>query len=117
MLATYIFKEAIKSSFQQVRTEVARLNAFLQEHITGMSVVQLFAREKQEMVKFKMINGRHRDAHIRSNLYYSIFLQVVEIVSAVSLGMSVWYGARGVLEEVSSIGPTIGQPTWRERVD
>ncbi|QEC53967.1 ATP-binding cassette subfamily B protein [Anseongella ginsenosidimutans] len=104
MLATYIFKEAIKASFQQVRTEVARLNAFLQEHITGMSVVQLFAREKQEMAKFKTINGRHRDAHIRSNLYYSIFFPVVEIVSAISLGLLVWYGAKGVLQGVTSPG-------------
>lgn len=104
MLATYIFKEAIKSSFQQVRTEVARLNAFLQEHITGMSVVQLFAREKQEMEKFRTINGRHRDAHIRSNLYYSIFFPVVEIVSALSLGLLVWYGAGSVLQGVTSPG-------------
>lgn len=104
MLATYIFKEAIKSSFQQVRNEIARLNAFLQEHITGMSVVQLFAREKQEMKKFKAINARHRDAHIRSNWYYSIFFPVVEIVSAISMGLLVWYGARGVLEDVTSPG-------------
>ena len=104
MLATYIFKEAIKSSFQKVRTEVARLNAFLQEHITGMSVIQLFAREKQEMKKFKAINARHRDAHIQSNLYYSIFFPVVEIVSAISLGLLVWYGARGVLQGVTSPG-------------
>src|SRR3546814_12383152 len=72
-----------------------------------MNVVQLFAREKQEMVKFKMINGRHRDAHIRSNLYYSIFFPVVEIVSAVSLGLLVWYGARGVLEGVTSPGTLV----------
>lgn len=107
MLATYIFKEAIKSSFQQVRTEVARLNAFLQEHITGMSVIQLFAREKQEMKKFREINGRHRDAHIRSNLYYSIFFPVVEVISALSLGLLVWYGSRGVLEGVTSPGTLV----------
>src|SRR5690606_15141247 len=80
---------------------------FLQEHITGMSVVQLFAREKQEMSKFRKINGRHRDAHIRSNLYYSIFFPVVEIVSAVSLGLLVWYGARGVLDGVTSPGTLV----------
>src|SRR5690606_36838866 len=90
-----------------VRTEVARLNAFLQEHITGMSVVQLFAREKQEMEKFRTINGRHRDAHIRSNLYYSIFFPAVEIVSALSLGLLVWYGAGSVLQGGTSPGALV----------
>src|SRR5690606_3395174 len=69
LLATYIFKEAIKSAFQEVRTQVGRLNTFLQEHITGMSIIQYFAREKQEMHKFKLVNQKHRDAHIRSNWY------------------------------------------------
>src|SRR5215217_6824627 len=64
--STYVFKEAIKSSFQEVRTQVARLNTFLAEHISGMSVIQVFAREEQEMRKFVDVNLKHRDAHIRS---------------------------------------------------
>lgn len=97
LVATYIFKNGIKSSFQQVRTEVAKLNAFLQEHITGMNVVQIFNREEEEMKRFKEINARHRDANIRSVWYYSIFLPVVEILSAASIGLLVWWGAKEVL--------------------
>ncbi|WP_353137230.1 ABC transporter ATP-binding protein, partial [Pseudopedobacter sp.] len=81
IIATYIFKEAIKSAFQDVRTQVAKLNTFLQEHISGISIIQYFAREDQEFDKFKKINAEHRDAHIRSNWYYSIFFPVVEIIS------------------------------------
>ncbi len=98
-LATYIFKEAIKSSFQEVRTQVAQLNTFLAEHISGMSVIQLFAREKQEMRKFKTVNKKHRDANIRSNWYYSIFFPVVEILFACCIGFLVWYGCKRILSD------------------
>jgi len=98
MLATYIFKESIKSSFQEVRTQVSHLNTFLQEHITGMNITQYFAREDQEMKKFVTINGLHRDAHIRSNWYYSIFYPVVEIISAMSIGLLVWFGSKSIIE-------------------
>ena len=96
--ATYVFKEAIKSAFQEVRTQVSHLNTFLQEHITGMSIIQYFAREKQEMEKFDVINKRHRNAHIRSNWYYSIFFPVVEIISALSIGLLVWYGSKSIID-------------------
>ncbi len=98
-LATYIFKEAIKSSFQEVRTQVAQLNTFLAEHISGISVIQLFAREKQEMRKFKVVNKKHRDANIRSNWYYSIFFPVVEILFACCIGFLVWYGCKRILTD------------------
>ena len=97
--ATYIFKEAIKSSFQEVRTQVARLNTFLAEHITGISIIQYFAREDQEMRKFVDVNQKYRDANIRSNYYYSIFFPVVEIFSALSLGLLVWYGSKRILSD------------------
>jgi ATP-binding cassette, subfamily B, multidrug efflux pump len=97
VLASYIFKEAIKSAFQDVRTRVSQLNTFLQEHITGMSITQYFAREKQEMARFEGINTKHRDANIRSNWYYSIFFPVVELISALSLGLLVWYGSRSII--------------------
>src|SRR5690606_34737174 len=73
IFATSIFQRAIKSAFQEVRTEVSNLNTFLQEHITGVSIIQYFAREEQEYQKFKKINSRYRDANIRSIWYYSIF--------------------------------------------
>ncbi|MFI5138909.1 MAG: ABC transporter ATP-binding protein [Sphingobacteriales bacterium] len=104
-LSTYVFKEAIKSSFQEVRTQVAQLNTFLQEHISGISIIQVFAREDQEMRKFKAVNKKYRDANIRSNLYYSIFFPVVEILMAVCIGLLVWYGCKRILldEQVKAI--------------
>lgn len=103
-LATYIFKEKIKSAFGEVRTEVSHLNTFLQEHITGMSIVQLFAREEAEMKKFDAINMRHRTAHIRSVWYYSIFFPVVELISATSIGLLVWFGGIAALQDGLSVG-------------
>ncbi|EHQ28232.1 ABC transporter ATP-binding protein [Mucilaginibacter paludis] len=99
LLATYVFKEAIKSSFQEVRTQVSHLNTFLQEHITGVSIIQYFAREDQEMRKFVAVNEKYRDANIRSNWYYSIFFPVVEIFAAIALGLLVWYGSKRVLSD------------------
>ena len=104
LFSTWLFKNAIKSSFQEVRNEVAKLNAFLQEHITGMNVVQIFNREDEEMERFKVINGRHRDANIDSVWYYSIFLPVVEVLSAVSIGLLVWWGAKGVIRDQVTLG-------------
>jgi len=104
LVATYVFKNGIRSSFQDVRTQVSRLNAFLQEHITGMHIVQVFNREEKEMERFKAINKEHRDANIRSVWYFSIFLPVVEILSAASLGLIVWWGAREVLQGEVTIG-------------
>jgi ATP-binding cassette, subfamily B, multidrug efflux pump len=97
--STYVFKEAIKSSFQEVRTQVAHLNTFLAEHISGISIIQNFAREGQEMRKFKSVNLKHRDAHIRSNWYYSIFFPVVEILFAICIGLLVWYGCKRILTD------------------
>lgn len=105
ILATSIFQKAIKSAFQQVRTEVSNLNTFLQEHISGISIIQYFAREKQEYRKFKKINSRYRDANIRSNWYYSIFFPVVEIISAMSMGLLVWWGAKSILGKPLEVTP------------
>lgn len=99
LLSTYVFKEAIKSAFQEVRTQVAQLNAFLAEHISGISIIQYFAREEQEMRKFKEVNVKYRDANIRSNWYYSIFFPVVEILFAVCIGLLVWYGCKRILTD------------------
>jgi len=92
LLAARIFQKAIKKAFQDVRTEVAKLNAFVQEHLTGMKIVQIFNREEKEYEKFKEINKRHMDANIRSIWHFSIFLPVVEIASAVSMGLLIWWG-------------------------
>lgn len=102
--STVIFKNAIKSAFQDVRTNVSKLNAFVQEHITGMNIVQIFNREKQEAGKFREINADHREAHIRSVWAYSIFFPIVEIFSATALALLIWWGANGVIEGVVTFG-------------
>ena len=103
-LATYIFKTVIKKAFQDVREQVSRLNTFVQEHITGMSVVQLFNRETVEMETFSGINKKHRDAHIRTVWAYSVFFPVVEILSALSIALIVWYGFKEVALGYASPG-------------
>jgi ATP-binding cassette, subfamily B, multidrug efflux pump len=104
VFATRVFQNKIKETFNDVRTQVARLNTFVQEHITGMRIVQMFNREREEMNRFDTINKTHRDANIRSVWYYSIFFPVVEILSAISIGLLVWWGAHGVIKEMTSFG-------------
>jgi len=108
LVATNIFKNYIKRAFQDVRTEVAKLNAFVQEHITGMYIVQIFNREDQEYEKFKEINARHRDAHLRTVIANSIFFPVVEILSAVSIGLLIWWGSGEVLKGTATYGELVG---------
>ena len=107
IIATRIFQRAIKKAFQEVRAEVSNLNTFLQEHISGIAIIQYFAREKQEYKKFKEINTRYRDANIRSNWYYSIFFPFVELISAMSLGLLIWYGSKNVLLKPLDVEPGV----------
>ena len=107
VVATYFFKEAMKSAFQQVRTWVSNLNTFLQEHISGVNVIQYFAREEQEFKKFTQANKMHRNAHIRANWYFSIFFPVIEIIMAIALGLLVWYGSTSALESRVSLGVVV----------
>jgi len=104
ILATYVFKEKIKVAFNDVRNAVSNLNAFVQEHITGMNIVQIFGSEKKEFEKFKVINKEHRDSNLKSVLYYSIYFPVAEIIAAMGTGLLVWYGAKGAINtEVTGI--------------
>lgn len=107
LYSTYIFKEKVRLSFQDVRNQVARLNAFVQERITGMHIVQLFSREGEEKKHFEQVNGELNQAHLRSVLYYSVFFPVVEIITAASLGLLVWYGASAALRDAVSVGTII----------
>ena len=97
LVATAWFKRNIKASFQDVRDKVSSINSFVQEHIVGMNIVQIFNREQAEFKKFKKINSEHRDAHLRSIFYYAVFFPVVEVLSAVSIGLVVWYGGQGII--------------------
>jgi ATP-binding cassette subfamily B multidrug efflux pump len=93
IVATYFFKESVNKSFIRVRNAVAQLNAFVQEHITGMQVVQAFAAEQREFGKFRAINKEHRNANIKAIFAYSVFFPIVEIVLAVGTGLMVWWAA------------------------
>lgn len=108
LISTYVFKEKIKVAFNDVRNSVSNLNTFVQEHLTGMNVVQIFGSEKQEFEKFRSINRDHRQANLKSVLYYSIYFPVAEIISAAGIGLLVWYGAKGVIH-YETTGITIGK--------
>ena len=97
LVATAWFKRNIKRAFQDVRERVSQLNTFVQERIVGMNIIQIFNREDAEFKNFKKINSAHRDAHLRSIFYYAVFFPIVEILSAISIGLVVWYGGQEAL--------------------
>jgi ATP-binding cassette, subfamily B, multidrug efflux pump len=101
---TMIFRKKARAAYREVRKHLARMNAFLQEHISGTIVVQIFNREKKAREQFEEINAKHRDAYLRSNLYHAIFYPGVELISAVAIGLIIWYGGANVLEGVLTIG-------------
>ncbi len=108
LISTYVFKEKIKVAFNEVRNAVANLNTFVQEHLTGMNIVQIFGSEKREFEKFKEINEEHKQSNLRSVLYYSIYYPVAEIIAAAGIGLLVWYGAKGIIH-YEETGITIGK--------
>ncbi|WP_460576070.1 ABC transporter ATP-binding protein [Hymenobacter coalescens] len=107
LFSTYVFKEKVKKSFQEVRTAVANLNAFVQEHLTGMGIVQIFNNEEREFRKFEKLNQEHTRANIRSVLYYSVYFPVAEVLGAIGVGLLVWYAAQGQIEGTISKGALI----------
>ena len=98
IVATYYFKESVNKSFHRVRNAVSHLNAFVQEHITGMSIVQAFAAERREADKFRAINKEHRNANIKAIFAYSVFFPIVEIVLALATGLVVWWVSKEILD-------------------
>lgn len=107
--ATKLFQIAIKATFQDVRNQVANLNSFIQERVTGMKIVQLFNREKIEYKNFIEINNKHKKAHIKTVWYYSIFFPIAEILSSIAIGLIVWYGGFQVIKDSNvSLGSIIG---------
>ena len=107
MIATYIFKEKVKVSFQKVRTQISTMNAFLNERITGMRIVQIFNKEEQEVEKFDTINEKYKKANLDSIFYYAVFYPVVEIISALSLALMVWWGAGAYIQGEVSFGALV----------
>lgn len=106
------FKESVRKSYEKVRNHVATMNAFLQERISGMRIVQIFNAESREADKFRNINRDYTSANLRAIFAYAIFFPVVDIISALSLGLMVWYGARGVLSEEVTIGVLVAFPLY-----
>ena len=98
LFATYVFKEKVKVAFNEVRAAVSNLNSFVQEHITGMNIVQIFNSEQREFEKFKEINKEHRKANIRSVLYYATYFPVAEVIQAAGIGLIVWYGGGQMIQ-------------------
>ncbi|QTD37120.1 ABC transporter ATP-binding protein [Polaribacter batillariae] len=95
--ATKVFQVAIKATFQEVRNQVANLNGFVQERVTGMKIVQLFNRENIEYKNFKDINNKHKEAYIKTIWYFSIFFPIAEILSSIGIGLIVWFGSKQII--------------------
>lgn len=105
--ATYVFKEKVRAAYSKVRTQISKMNAFLQERITGMRVVQIFNVEQQEMEKFKTINKDYTQANLDSIFYYAVFFPVIELLSAIALALLVWKGTNGFLDDSVSFGTMV----------
>jgi ATP-binding cassette subfamily B multidrug efflux pump len=112
ILASYVFKEKVKVSFKTVRAQIASMNAFLQERISGMKIVQLLHAEKQEEEKFRVINRNYTSANLDSVFYYAVFFPVVELISAIALALMIWWGARGYLQDSVSFGALVAFPLY-----
>ena len=115
VLVSIWFRQGARMTYRKVRARIAAINAFLQEHISGMATVQLFNREGQEAVKFDDLNARHRDANIESIYYYAIFYPVIELIQNVGIALIVWYGGGQVLRNTLSVGALIAFFTYAQR--
>lgn len=111
-VAVYIFKEKVKVSYQKVRNQIATMNSFLQERITGMKIVQIFNAEAKEAEAFRKINREYTSANLDSVFYYAVFFPVVELVSAVALALMIWLGAKGYLQDKVSFGALVAFPMY-----
>lgn len=102
--ATFLFRRKVRETYRDVRLHLARLNSYMQEHVTGMNVVQTFAKEKEELKKFSSINNDYKAANIRSVFYYAVFFPVVELLSAITFGLIIWYGGGEVIQSKLTLG-------------
>ncbi|MEJ2616510.1 MAG: ABC transporter ATP-binding protein, partial [Ignavibacteriaceae bacterium] len=101
---TFLFRKKVRESYRDVRLHLARLNSYMQEHVTGMNVVQIFNKEKDELKHFSNINNDYREANIRSIFYYAIFYPTVELLSSIALGLIIWYGGGEIIRSNLTIG-------------
>ena len=112
---TQWFRRNVRESYRSVRTWIARINAFLQEHITGMSTVQLFRRERRSFEAFDTVNRGHRDANVDSIYYYAVFYPAIEVIGALSTAMIIWFGGRWVVEGTLSLGSFLAFLLYSQR--
>ncbi len=112
LFATYVFKEKVKKAFQRVRSTLQDLNSFLQEHVTGMKIVQLFAIEKREHQKFDKINKTHLKANTDTVLYYAVYFPVIEILSALALALIIWFAGGRLIQNLSTVGEISAFVAW-----
>lgn len=112
MIASYIFKEKVKVSYQRVRNQISKMNAFLQERITGMKIIQIFNAETEEKQAFRTINRSYTQSYLDSIFYYAVFFPVVEFISALALALMVWLGAQGYLEGKVTFGALVAFPIY-----
>jgi ATP-binding cassette subfamily B protein len=115
ILLTSWFRARVRGSFREVRVKIARINAFLQEHITGMPVVQLFNREARAYSDFAAINKDHRDANVRAIFYYAVFFPGVELITALGTGLLVWFGGGRVIAQALSVGALVAFLQYAQR--
>jgi len=115
LLVSMWFRRGARITYRQVRARIAAINAFLQEHISGMSTVQLFNREEREMEKFDELNVRHRDANIDSIFYYAVFYPVIELIQTAGIALIVWYGGGQVIRNTLSVGALIAFFQYAQR--
>ncbi|MBK5259541.1 MAG: ABC transporter ATP-binding protein [Thermoanaerobaculia bacterium] len=115
VIASIWFRSGARITYRQVRSRIAAINAFLQEHISGMPTVQLFNREEQEAMKFEGLNRRHRDANIDSIFYYSVFYPVIELVQTIGIALIVWYGGGQVIQGTLSLGALVAFFQYAQR--
>ena len=114
-LVTQWFRRNVRESYRNVRTWIARINAFLQEHITGMATVQLFRRERRSFAAFDEVNRGHRDANIDSIFYYAVFYPAIEVIGALSTAMIIWFGGGWVIEGTLTIGSFVAFMLYSQR--
>jgi len=107
ILATEVFRRKMRAAYRETRKQVGRLNAFLQEHVTGMSVVQIFGREAEEQRRFESVNEAHRDAHVQTVYYYALFYPVVDIIASAALALVIWFGGTEAMREAVTVGTLI----------
>jgi len=115
ILVTLVFKIKVRDSYRRVRTAIARINAFLQENITGAAVVQLFGQEKKQYGRFRRINKEHLDANLQSIFYYAIFYPILELISALAIACIIWYGGHQVLAGALTLGTLVAFIQYSDR--